>query len=178
MTEEELVRRYGDMVYTLSLRLTGNRADAQDLAQESLIKAVKAWSSFRAEADPGTWLYRITVNTWKNTLRSKSKWRFLRFFSKDHEEEVVSEPEDVAGKDPTPEAEAESSEKKRQIEAAMAKLTPEERAVLTLRELDGRNYDEISKTLDIPLGTVKSRLARARDILAKELLKEEKPHGA
>lgn len=177
MNEEELVRRYGAMVYNLALRLTANRADAEDLAQEALIKAIRGWSSFRAEADPGSWLYRITVNAWKNQLRSKSKWNFLRFFSRDGAEETLCEPADVAGPDPTPEAEAEAAEKKRQIDAAMKKLTPEERAVLVLRELDGRSYEEISKSLDIPLGTVKSRLARARDILAEELLKEEKRHG-
>jgi RNA polymerase sigma-70 factor (ECF subfamily) len=178
MNEEELVRQYGDMVYNLALRLTQNRAEAEDLAQESLIKAVSAWSSFRGEADPGTWLYRITVNTWKNMVRAKSKWRFLRFFSKNHEEQVATEPEDVPGPDLTPEAEAESREKKRGIERAMQKLSPEERAVLVLRELDGRSYEEIRKSLDIPLGTVKSRLARARDILAEELSKMDRPHGS
>lgn len=178
MNEEELVRRYGTMVYNLALSLTGNRADAEDLAQDALGKAIQAWSSFRGEADPGSWLYRITVNTWKNTLRSKSKWNFLRFFSRDGQEEVLSEPADLPGPDQTPEALAEKAEKKRHIEKALERLTPEERAVLVLRELDGRGYEEIARSLEIPLGTVKSRLARARDILAEELSKEEKPHGA
>jgi RNA polymerase sigma-70 factor (ECF subfamily) len=178
MTEEELVRRYGNMVYNLALRLTGNRADAEDLAQDALLKGIRGLSAFRGEADPGTWLYRITVNAWKNQLRAKPKWNFLRFFSSESEDAVLNEPTDVPGPDPTPENEAVASEKKRLIERAMAKLTAEERAVLVLRELNGRSYDEISRSLDIPLGTVKSRLARARDLLAKELSEEEKSDGA
>ncbi len=63
MTEEELVRRYGSMVYNLALRLTGNRADAEDLAQEALIKGVQGLSSFRGEADPGTWLMSISTRS-------------------------------------------------------------------------------------------------------------------
>lgn len=178
MTEEELVRRYGNMVYNLALRLTGNSADAEDLAQEALIKGVQGLSSFRGEADPGTWLYRITVNAWKNQLRAKPKWNFLRFFSSNGDDPVLTEPADIPGPDPTPENEAIASEKKLQIENALAKLTPEERAVLVLRELNGRSYDEIARALDIPLGTVKSRLTRARDLLAKDLSEEEKPDGA
>jgi RNA polymerase sigma-70 factor (ECF subfamily) len=178
MNAEELVRKYADMVYNLALRLTQNRADAEDLAQDALTKAVKAWDGFRGEADPGSWLYRIVVNAWKNSLRSKSKLGFLRFFSGNGENEVLSEPADIPGPDPSPEQHAESSEKKRLIDKAMKRLTPEERAVLVLRELDGRSYEEISESLDIPLGTVKSRLARARDILAEELSTMDEPHGA
>ena len=100
---DELVQRYGNMVYNLALRLTGNPAEAEDLAQDALVKAVKGWKGFRGEADPGSWVYRITVNTWKNTLRSLRKWRWLRFFSLEEPDEVLSEPADVPGPDPTPE---------------------------------------------------------------------------
>lgn len=173
MTEEELVRRYGNMVYNLALRLTGNPAEAEDLAQESLVKAVKGWKGFRGEADPGSWVYRITVNAWKNSLRSLKNRRWLRFFSPDDPEAVLSEPGDVPGPDPTPEKEAEAAETRLAIKKALALLTPEERAVLVLRELDGRSYPEIAACLGIPLGTVKSRLARARLLLAEALAPEE-----
>ncbi len=171
-----MVNRYGSMVYNLSLRLTGNRTEAEDLAQQALVKAISGWKGFRGEADPGSWIYRITVNTWKNNIRARQKWRWLRFFSMNESEEVLDEPQDIPGPDPTPEKEAETAETKRRIESALEKLTPEERAVLVLRELDGRSYPEIAESLDIPLGTVKSRLARARTLLAETLAPEDQPY--
>lgn len=173
MDSEEFVRRYGTMVFNLALRLTGNRADAEDLAQDTLVKAMRGLPAFRGDADPGTWVYRITVNAWKNLLRSKGQGGVLRPLSLDAGN--GEEPFEVAGPDPLPEASAEAAEKKRLIEAAMEVLTPEERAVLVLRDLDDRSYAEIAEILDIPLGTVKSRLARARDVLARKLAPEEDP---
>jgi len=168
---EELVRRYTALVFNLALRLCGNRADAEDLAQQSLIRAIQALPRFRGEADPGVWLYRITVNAWKNSLRAKSARPVLRFFGLE-EKEVLSEP-DLPGPDPTPERLAEAGEAKARLDRALEALSPEERAVLVLRELDGRSYAEIAEALDLPLGTVKSRLARARAELAVRLGVEE-----
>jgi RNA polymerase sigma-70 factor (ECF subfamily) len=164
---DELIRRFGSKVYNLALRLTGNPADAGDLAQDALIKAVRGLPSFRG-GDPGVWTYRITVNAWKNFLRAKAARRMLRFFSADGEG-VESEPSDAPSPEPGPEAAALAADEKARVERALARLAPEERAVLVLRELDGRSYAEISESLDVPLGTVKSRLARARAVLAEEL---------
>ncbi|MBI5244438.1 MAG: sigma-70 family RNA polymerase sigma factor [Elusimicrobia bacterium] len=173
MTPEELVNRYSAMVYNLALRLTGDRADAEDLTQEALLKAVNGLPGFRGDADPGTWVYRITVNAWKNLLRAKAKWRFLRFFSADDPKAVDSEPADCPEAAPGPEALAQAQDLRRRVESALAELTPEERAVLVLRELDGRSYAEIAESLDVPLGTVKSRLVRARTLLAQKLGPED-----
>jgi RNA polymerase sigma-70 factor (ECF subfamily) len=167
MDSEEFVRRVGPVVFNLSLRLTGNAADAADLAQDSLVKGLKALADFRG-SDPGPWAYRITVNAWKNWLRAKSARRMLRFFSSS-EDGVESEPLDIPSPDKDPEAEALAIAERRRLERAMERLTPEERAVLVLRELDGRSYQEIADSLDIPLGTVKSRLTRARVVLAQSL---------
>jgi RNA polymerase sigma-70 factor (ECF subfamily) len=164
---DELIRRFGSKVYNLALRLTGNPADAADLAQDALIKAVRGLPSFRG-GDPGVWTYRITVNAWKNFLRAKSARRMLRFFSPDGGG-VDSEPAGAASPEPGPEAVALAADEKGRIERALKRLAPEERAVLVLRELDGRSYAEIAESLDLPLGTVKSRLARARAVLAEEL---------
>lgn len=163
---DEFVRRYGLIVYNLALRLTGNEADAGDLAQDALIKALRGLGAFRG-GDAGPWAYRITVNAWKNWLRAKSARRVLRFFSSDGG--VESEPAGVPSTEPGPEAVALALDEKSRIERALTRLTPEERAVLVLRELDGRSYDEIAESLDLPLGTVKSRLARARAVLADAL---------
>jgi RNA polymerase sigma-70 factor (ECF subfamily) len=167
MDADELIARFGSKVYNLALRLTGNPADAADVAQDALIKAVRGLSGFRG-GDPGVWTYRITVNAWKNFLRAQSARRMLRFFSADGEG-VESEPTGVPSNEPGPEAAALAADEKARIERALTKLTPEERAVLVLRELDGRSYDEIAESLSLPLGTVKSRLARARAVLAEEL---------
>ncbi len=168
---DEFVRRYGSVVYNLALRLTGNAADAADLAQESLIKALKGLPAFRG-GNKSVWVYRITVNAWKNMLRANSYRRALRFFSTDGEG-VSSEPTDVAAREPGPEESASAADEKALIERALALLSPGERAALVLRELDGRSYEEISEVLNLPLGTVKSRLARARAMLA-EVLSEVK----
>jgi RNA polymerase sigma-70 factor (ECF subfamily) len=170
MTSDEFVRRYGPIVYNLAVRLTGNAADGADLAQDSLVKALRGLENFRG-GDPGAWVYRITVNAWKNWLRAKSSRRFLRFFSAT-DDGVESEPANAASPAPGPEAVAVAADEKARVERALARLTPEERAVLVLRELDGRPYEDISATLGIPLGTVKSRLARARALLADELSRE------
>lgn len=175
MDSDELVRRYGRIVYNLSLRLTGDPADAADVAQDSLLKAMRGLSSFRG-GDAGVWVCRITVNAWKNFLRAKSSRRMMRFFSSDGET-IESEPAGAPSREPGPEALAEKADEKERIEKALERLSPEERAVLVLRELDGRSYEEIASVLELPLGTVKSRLARARSLLA-EHLSEVRPDGA
>lgn len=167
MNGEELVRRFGPIVYNLALRLTGNAADAEDLAQESLIKALRGLASYRGE-NPGAWTYRITVNAWKNSLRAKASRPFLRFFSPDGEG-IESEPSGAASRELGPEQAAAANDERARVESALTFLTPEERAVLVLRELDGRSYADIAESLGIPLGTVKSRIARARAVLAERL---------
>jgi RNA polymerase sigma-70 factor (ECF subfamily) len=170
MDGDELIRRYGPVVYNLSLRLTGNPAEAGDLAQDSLVKALKGLPGFR-DGNAGAWICRITVNAWKNLLRAKSARKTKRFFSPDGDG-VESEPADVASPEPGPEALAAAGDEKARIERALKLLTPEERAVLVLRELDGMTYAEVAEALDLPLGTVKSRLARARAVLADALDEE------
>lgn len=170
MDGDELLRRYGRVVYNLALRLTGNPAEAGDLAQDSLVKALKGLPSFRG-GNAGVWIYRITMNAWKNLLRAKDARRTRRFFSADGTG-VESEPLDVASPEAGPEALAAAGDEKARLERALARLTPEERAVLVLRELDGMSYAEVAETLDLPLGTVKSRLVRARTVLADALSEE------
>lgn len=171
MTPDEFVRRHGPTVYNLALRLTGNAADAADIAQDSLVKALKGLPDFRG-GDPGAWAYRITVNAWKNWLRAKSSRRVLRFFSMTSDG-VNSEPENAASPEPGPADIVAAADEKARIDRALARLTPEERAVLVLRELEGQSYEDVAATLGIPLGTVKSRLARARALLAEELSREK-----
>jgi RNA polymerase sigma-70 factor (ECF subfamily) len=165
---EELVERYGGMAYNLALRLTGNPRDAEDLAQDSLVRAIRGLPRFRGDADPGTWLYRIVHNTWKNRVRSEKRRRFWSIFSLDRkdEDDPVPEPADDS---PPLDRGLEAEEAGGAVQAALAALDPEDRAILALRELDGRSYAEIAAALEVPVGTVKSRISRARAVLKSKL---------
>jgi RNA polymerase sigma-70 factor (ECF subfamily) len=171
---EELVEKYASMVYSLALRLLGNPHDAEDLAQETLIRAVKALPSFRGDSEPGTWIYRITVNLWKNRVRSEKRRSAWKTFSLNHSSDDGEEekPLEIADKEPPLDRDLEKDETKRALETALAELDPEDRAILVLRELDDRPYEAIAEILQLPLGTVKSRLSRAREALRAKL----KPH--
>ncbi|OGR61583.1 MAG: hypothetical protein A2X36_07205 [Elusimicrobia bacterium GWA2_69_24] len=165
MSAEELVRLTLDRAYTLALRLTGNEADAWDLTQDALLKAISGLDGFRDEADPRTWVYRITLNAWKNQVGSRL-WKWWRRLA----------PIDPASGDPpsredSPERSLDAKERAREFEAALSGLDPEDRATLVLRELDGMRYADIARTMDVPIGTVKSRLYRARAALARLLEK-------
>jgi len=176
---EELVTLYQDRVYALSYRLTGNGADAQDLAQETFVKAFMGLGSFRNQADFGTWLHRITVNLWINARRRERPAVSLDAPVTTADGEVQRVVAATAEDDP---AElAERAEFRRTVRAALRELSREHRAVLVLREMQGLNYDEIARVLDCSLGTVKSRLNRARQALRDKLSEipgaERQPRG-
>ena len=157
---EEFVRRTMEGVYALALRLTGNPADAWDLAQESLMRALKGLASFRDDADPRTWVYRITMNAWKNRVASAPE-RFRKATGSLDGVQPLG--------DPPAEAPLEEAERTAAVVKAIESLEPEDRACLQLREFDSLSYEEIAESLGIPVGTVKSRLHRARLALAKAL---------
>jgi RNA polymerase sigma-70 factor (ECF subfamily) len=164
LTPEELVQKYSDMAYALALRLTGNAAEAEDLAEEALIKAVRGLANFRGDSDAGVWVYRIVMNTWKNQLRSPrfAFWRRVGgFYAAGSEEQVVDPPDPAPGPEPQLEAAARSEAFNKAIDT----LEPEDRAILVLRDLDGRSYADIAEIISIPVGTVRSRLSRAREKL-------------
>jgi len=162
LTPEELLTKYSDMAYALALRLTGNAAEAEDLAEEALLKAVRGLAGFRGDSDAGVWVYKIVMNSWKNQLRSPrlAFWRRLRgFYSADGEEQVVDPPDPA----PAPGARLEAAARGEAFEKALAGLEPQDRAILILRELDGRSYSDIAEITAAPAGTVRSRLSRARE---------------
>lgn len=173
VTENELLEKHAVPVYNLALRLVGNAADAEDLAQDALLRALRALPTFRGECQLSTWVYRITVNTWKNRVRSEKRrglWKMLPLdflFKKDDEERAAPEP---AAPDAPLDAGLESSEQGAAVQAALMELDEESRAVVVLRELQGQSYAEIAAALEIPEGTVKSRLSRARETLKQKLL--------
>jgi len=170
---EEFVERNAKMVYNLALRLLGREADAEDLAQDSLLRALKALPSFKGESSETTWVYRITVNTWKNRVRSEKRrglWKLMPLdllFGSDDDDS--GREETIPAKDAPLDASLSSAETSEQVQKALLELDEESRAVVVLRELQELSYEDIAAALDIPEGTVKSRLSRAREALKKRL---------
>ena len=165
---EELLLHYQDRVYSHCLRLTANNDDAQDLAQEVFIRAYRSIKKFRQEADFGTWLHRITVNTWITQLRKKKKFIFVSLDEplNTGEGEMIRE---LAASEDGPLELVERQELSASVRKALARLTPEYQAVLILREMEGYSYEEIAQILDCSLGTVKSRISRGRRDIKKEM---------
>lgn len=164
---EELVRLYQNKVYGLCLHLAGNHSDAQDLAQEAFIRAYRALASFRNEADFGTWMHRITVNIWLNFKRRNSA-RPVVFLDEPFKGEDGSELQrDVADNNGDPLQSLEEKEFRGLVRSALGSLSEEHRTVLVLREIEGYSYEEVARMLDCSLGTVKSRLNRAREAMRR-----------
>ena len=165
---EQLVLTYQTPIYNLCLRMTGNPEDAADMTQESFLMAWRSLEGFHFESAFSTWLYRLASNTCLDFLRSvKRRKQFsLTMEDADGETQLLDLPDPA----PTPEASLLSAEESALLGAAMRQLDPEQQRILTLRVVNDLSYTEIAAVLDIKEGTVKSRLARARENLRKKLL--------
>jgi RNA polymerase sigma-70 factor, ECF subfamily len=164
VTEQEFLAQHAVLVYNLALRLTGNRADAEDLAQDALLRAVRALPGFRGDSQLSTWAYRITVNAWKNRVRSEKRRKFwstvtLGLVSGTDGEETI---QDVRADEPALDARLETAERSASVQKALLELDEDDRAIVVLREIEEKSYDEIGEALGLAPGTVKSRLFRAR----------------
>lgn len=186
MTEEELVRRakqgdheaFGQLIrdnekriYTLTLRMTGDREDALDLAQEAFLNAWRGLPAFKGDSSFATWLYRLASNACLDHLRSKKRRTQALGETLPLDDGEVA-PVQIPDTAPTPEQAAEQAEVRRCLARGLAALPDHHRQVLVMRELSGLSYQEIGDTMGLDLGTVKSRLARARKALRKILLED------
>ena len=160
----ELVRRYQDRIYRFVMRMVRSREDALDLTQETFVRAWQALPQWRPEAAFSTWLFQIARNLAIDHLR---RHKSVQFVSDDAA--AIDLPQDRPG----PEAQAETAEDYRLLEAALQQIAPEHREILLLREVEGLSYDEIAQVLAINPGTVKSRIARARDALLAKMQRQE-----
>ena len=151
-----LVRRHQDRIFRHLLNLTGSREEALELAQEVFIKAWEALPQWRPDAQFHTWLYRIASNAALDLLRRRKVVAFV----------PLEEDHDQPAPDPGPEAQLQATQGIRALDAALARLAPEHREIVLLREVEGLSYDELAATLGIDVGTVKSRLASGRAALA------------
>ncbi len=164
----ELVERYQARVAALALGMLKSREDALDVVQEAFAKAYQSLDRFKGGSSFYTWLYRITFNLCVDHQRRDSRMVHVPIEPTDRGEPAVAPPAaDGAGSDPF--HRTRDAEIGRRLRAAIAELTPEHRAVILLREVDGLSYDEISQTLQCPKGTVMSRLHYARRALQSRL---------
>lgn len=164
---EQLVLLYQKRVYNLALRMVQNPDDAFDLSQEAFLKAWKNLPNLKADAAFSTWLFRLTSNECIDFLRRAKRQKTVSLtVESDDDEEVQLDMPDTA---PGPEEAAIRAEDQALLQKAMEVLPPDHRQILTLRIVDDLDYRQISEVLGIAEGTVKSRLARARDNLRKNL---------
>ena len=164
---DELVVKYQDRIYNVAYRMTGHAEDARDVAQEAFLKAFRNLDSFLGSARFYTWLYRITVNAAISRRRhSAVRPRTVRLGDGSGDRGALPPP-DPAQEDPADAANR--ADVTALVEEAIAGLDAEHRAVVALRDIEGRSYDEIAEILDCPRGTVKSRLHRARNLLREAL---------
>ena len=151
---EEAVSPYERQIYFTCLRMMGNPQDAEDCAQEAMLKAYKSLSSFRGDSKLSTWLYTIATHCCMDALRARKEEVSLNDL-----EEGGWEKEDVS---PSPYMRLESAERKKMLEKGISMLPENQRMTLVLCDLQGMSYEEAAIAMDCPIGTIRSRLNRGR----------------
>lgn len=175
---EALLRRHQKRLYNVCLRMVSHRDDAAEATQEAMLKIVEHIGSFRGDAAVSTWMIRIAMNASVSCLRRR---RVRQTASLDgprtygnpehHLDQATALREELAdGREPSPSHRVEQEEMREQLAAAIAALEEDFRAVLVLRDIDQMTYEDMAKALELPIGTVKSRLFRARLMLRQRML--------
>lgn len=163
-----LVEKYHRKLVRLLSRYVRDAAEVEDVAQEAFIKAYRALPSFRGESAFYTWLYRIGINTAKNHLAASGRRAPARGDLELEDAEGMDEGEQLRDIN-TPESVLLSKEIADTVNAAMDSLPEDQRAAIQLREIEGMSYEDIAKAMDCPVGTVRSRIYRAREAIAERL---------
>ncbi len=148
---DEIVRRYQKKVYSFARKILGNHDDADDVAQEVFVKVYYSLRDFKGESNLFTWIYRITINECNNILRKRKVKEFIQ----------IDEMANLLGFDRTPEQELFDKEKKSLIEKAVEKLPPKQRTIFVMRFFEDLDYEQISKILNKPIGTLKANYFHA-----------------
>ena len=167
---EDLVTEHEKGVYAIAQRMTGNAEDAADMTQETFIKAYNSLSSFRGDSKFSVWLYRIATNVCLDFLRSRSRKPTVSLSVEDDDGEETQM--DIADESQSPEQLLERGLTRDAVRRGLKSLSPEYRQILLLREIQGLSYEEIAEALALEVGTVKSRIFRARKRLCAFLLQD------
>jgi RNA polymerase sigma-70 factor (ECF subfamily) len=172
---DQLVEEYQPLVYALALRILNDAEDARDAAQETFLKIYRHFANFRGEASLKTWICRIAINQ----ARSAERWRRRRRrgdttsldapLGLDWSAEPRSPIDYLQSGRPTPEDETLSRERGRQIESGLRRLKKDFRIAVILRDIEGLSYEEIAWVTEVSVGTVKSRIARGREMLREAI---------
>lgn len=166
---EQLLGRHYDRVHAVCRRIAGGSRDADDAAQEAMIRIVRSIDRFDGRAAFGTWAYRIATNTALDELRKRKRRPHLRIVD-DDDESRPAEPVD-----PLADRTVEAVSDRLAIEAALADLPEEFKAPVVMRDIGDLDYAEIAEALGVPIGTVKSRIARGRRLLVDRLGNRDDP---
>lgn len=166
----ELLENHRDRVFNITYRMLGNRAEAEDVAQEVFISVFKTIDTFREESKFSTWLYRVTVNHCKNRIKYLAR-RHDR--DRDELDETSQQQSGAISGDPTraaqPDRALASAQMEKHLQEAIANLDDDHRVVVVLRDVEDLSIEEICEITGLPDGTVKSRLHRARLVLRKKM---------
>jgi RNA polymerase sigma-70 factor (ECF subfamily) len=168
---DELILLQKRMVFNLCYRFLGNHEDADDCAQEVFLKVYRSLKGFRFESSFTTWLYRVTVNTCKNKLNSLDyRFRFKKTrINNNRPKDEARQSVDIGDETYSPESKLRRKEISQLIQKAVDRLPTAQKMVLVLRDMEGRSYEEIVEITGFKLGTVKSKLSRARQELREML---------
>lgn len=165
---ESLVEAYQKKVYNIALRMVGNPDDAEEIAQEVFIRIFKSLKNFKGQAQFYTWIYRITSNVCLDELRKRKNKRVIYL-----DQEIANRDNElgrqIGDESFAPDIFAEQNQLKKMINDALQQLPEKHRIILIMRDICGMSYEDIAKALESPIGTVKSRISRARQALKDKL---------
>jgi len=164
---ETVARDHAPRLFRLAMRMTGRREEAEDLVQETLVRSLPALRRFEGRARVSTYLIRALGNLWKNRLRSRKRSRFVEWFRGAADDADGAREFDPRDDTPSAQEMLEREDRAGQVRQALVRLEPARRWTLLLREVEEMSYEEIAETTGVAVGTVRSRLARARDELRR-----------
>ena len=168
---EQLMRKHESRMYSVAVRMCGNREDAQDCVQDAMLRIYRALDRFKGQSSFSTWVYRITMNTCLDELRRR---KVRASTSLDTLLESGWSPTDEAD---TPEHHAIDAERRKALSGAIQSLPEDMRSAIVLREMQGLSYEEISDVLSVNVGTIKSRISRGREKLRQLISKQPELFG-